>query len=183
MWRRRSRIGQARRRWVDRGQVRGEVVEPGAVPVTGAAAMRGGEPVEVGHRNEPRSAAVASSAGQSFAQQAGRVHRLAGEHAEMEHHLPGGVGGAAVMAAGFRSAVSAVPGGQQVVESLPVTHPAVGRSDGSPADHLRCGGAAGAFGEAEFLRGGRGTRPGPRLTAPVAAVPPNTNRACDGSDS
>ena len=60
------------------------------------------------------------------------------------------------MMAGFPPAMSRRTGGQQVVEVVvgqriqpPTT------SDEQPADHLGCGGAAGAFGEAEFLRGGQ----------------------------
>ena len=60
MCRRRSKLGQARQRRVDRGQVRGEVVEPARGAGDRAAAVGGGEPVEVGHERVGRSAGVAS---------------------------------------------------------------------------------------------------------------------------
>ncbi|WP_326546225.1 hypothetical protein QGN32_21425 [Mycolicibacterium sp. ND9-15] len=40
--------------WVDRGQVRGEVVESARGAGDGAAGMGGGEPVEVGHERVPQ---------------------------------------------------------------------------------------------------------------------------------
>jgi hypothetical protein len=118
--------------------------------------MGGGEPVEVGHERVPQGrGGIAHSLGKALPQQAGCVYRLLGEHTEMKHHLPRSVRRAAVMAAGFLSAVSRRAGGQQVVEVVvgQRIQPSAGL-DEEPADHLGSGGAAGAFGEAQFLGGG-----------------------------
>jgi hypothetical protein len=89
------------------------VVEPGRGAGDRAAAMRGGQPIEVGHkRAAQRGGGIPHPLGKALPEQAGRVDRLFGEHAEVKHHLPGGVGGTAVMTTGFACTVPGCTSGQ-----------------------------------------------------------------------
>jgi hypothetical protein len=92
--------------------VSGEVIKPGRGAGHRAAAMGGGEPVKVGHEQGPQcGGCIAHALLKALPQQASRVHRLLKKHSEVKQHLAGGVGGAAVVAAGFHPAVPRRAGG------------------------------------------------------------------------